>query len=169
MSWNKPFKERIRHYYGLWIVNEDRREYTAAGNPRAPSLEVVLDWVDRAWSELSANVIRKSFKGGFAATVVALRSFPGNPPQPLACALSTPTDRTGDDEIACFKRDGPIGTRGLELLRAIRHQSITRDGRDDYEEAGLSYGDDERGDAPSVFNECANFDELGDDEDVVFG
>ncbi len=57
---------------------------------------------------------------------------------------------------------------GLEVLRAVRHQSNARDGHDDYEDAGLSDRDDEGEDAPSVFNEEADFDQLGDDEDVVF-
>jgi hypothetical protein len=63
VCWNKPFKERIRHYYNLWITNGDRREYTAAGNPRAPALDVVLDWVARAWQELSKELIIRSFEG----------------------------------------------------------------------------------------------------------
>jgi hypothetical protein len=47
----------------LWITNGDRREYTAAGNPRAPALDIVLDWVARAWQELSKELIIRSFEG----------------------------------------------------------------------------------------------------------
>uniref|UniRef100_A0A914GZL8 DDE-1 domain-containing protein n=1 Tax=Globodera rostochiensis TaxID=31243 RepID=A0A914GZL8_GLORO len=117
VCWNKPFKERIRHYYSLWITNGDRQEYTAAGNPKAPALEVVLDWVDRSWQELSKEMIIKSFE---------------------VCGLATTSDGYGDDRINCFKPDGSIGTRGIDLLREFRGKETMKDGRNDVEEAGLS-------------------------------
>jgi hypothetical protein len=122
VSWNKPFKERIRHYYGLWMTNGDRREYTAAGNPKAPALEVVLDWIARAWQELSKDVIIKSFK---------------------ACALTTSIDGSEDDQIACFKQCGSIGPSGVETLRQLRAIGMARDGLDDDEDAGLSDEDEQ--------------------------
>uniref|UniRef100_A0A183BK65 HTH CENPB-type domain-containing protein n=1 Tax=Globodera pallida TaxID=36090 RepID=A0A183BK65_GLOPA len=117
VCWNKPFKERIRHYYSLWITNGDRQEYTAAGNPKAPALEIVLDWVDRSWQELSKELIIKSFE---------------------VCGLTTTIDGSGDDRIACFKPNGSIGARGIELLREFRGKETMKDGRNDEEEAGLS-------------------------------
>uniref|UniRef100_A0A914IEK1 Nematode cuticle collagen N-terminal domain-containing protein n=1 Tax=Globodera rostochiensis TaxID=31243 RepID=A0A914IEK1_GLORO len=112
VCWNKPFKERIRHYYSLWITNGDRQEYTAAGNPKAPALEVVLDWVDRSWQELSKEMIIKSFE---------------------VCGLATTSDGYGDDRINCFKPDGSIGTRGIDLLREFRGKETMKDGRNDVE------------------------------------
>lgn len=47
------------------MTNGDRHEYTAAGNPRAPSIEVALEWVVRAWEEISKEIIIKSFEGMF--------------------------------------------------------------------------------------------------------
>ena len=45
------------------MLNEDRREWTAAGNPRAPALEIVLEWIYEAWTELSKEIIIRSFEG----------------------------------------------------------------------------------------------------------
>uniref|UniRef100_A0A915MZS3 HTH CENPB-type domain-containing protein n=1 Tax=Meloidogyne javanica TaxID=6303 RepID=A0A915MZS3_MELJA len=106
ISWNKPFKEKIRHFYGIWMTNGDRREFTASGNPKPPSLDVVLDWVYRSWSELSKEVIVNSF---------------------LACGLSNPLDGSTDDKIACFKPDGPIGEKGLDVLCEMRARSRAAD------------------------------------------
>ena len=36
--------------------------YTPSGKKRAPSKEMVLRWIDRAWSEISADLISRSFK-----------------------------------------------------------------------------------------------------------
>jgi len=63
VSWNKPFKEKVRHFYEIWMVNDDRREFTSSGNPRPPSLDIVLDWVYRSWQDLSRDVIVNSFLG----------------------------------------------------------------------------------------------------------
>jgi hypothetical protein len=45
------------------MLNGDRREFTANGNARPPSLEVVLEWVVEAWATLSKELIIKSFRG----------------------------------------------------------------------------------------------------------
>uniref|UniRef100_A0A915M0N2 Uncharacterized protein n=1 Tax=Meloidogyne javanica TaxID=6303 RepID=A0A915M0N2_MELJA len=92
------------------MVNGDRHEFTASGNPRAPSLDIVLDWVYRAWSELSKDLIVNSF---------------------VACGLSNPLDGSADSSIACFKSDGPIGERGLVVLREMRATSKGGDGRNE--------------------------------------
>uniref|UniRef100_A0A915LSX9 DDE-1 domain-containing protein n=1 Tax=Meloidogyne javanica TaxID=6303 RepID=A0A915LSX9_MELJA len=104
LSWNKPFKEKVRHFYEIWMVNDDRREFTSSGNPRPPTLDIVLDWVYRSWQDLSKDVIVNSF---------------------LACGLSNPVDGSADDKIACFKPNGSIGERGLIVLREIRARSDT--------------------------------------------
>ena len=36
--------------------------YTPSGKKRAPSKEMVLRWIDRAWKEIPAELIIKSFK-----------------------------------------------------------------------------------------------------------
>jgi hypothetical protein len=45
------------------MLNDAEREYTPAGNPKAPALNVVLGWIDRAWKEVSKETIIKSFEG----------------------------------------------------------------------------------------------------------
>uniref|UniRef100_A0A914GYW1 Uncharacterized protein n=1 Tax=Globodera rostochiensis TaxID=31243 RepID=A0A914GYW1_GLORO len=54
------------------------------------------------------------------------------------CGLATTSDGYGDDRINCFKPDGSIGARGIELLREFRGKETMKDGRNDEEEAGLS-------------------------------
>ncbi len=122
VSWNKPFKNHVRHYYNLWMTSNTKKEFTKFGNPKPPPLELVLEWIDRAWQELSKEIIVKSFE---------------------ACALTTPLDGSGDDKISCFKSDGPIGTGGLDILRKMRVQGKVQDGRNDDEDAGLSYEDED--------------------------
>jgi hypothetical protein len=129
VSWNKPFKERIRYYYKLWMTNEDRREWTDKGNPKAPALEVVLEWVDRAWQEISNEIIVRSFKGRPFRVGSTNCNFYHS-----ACALTTATDGSEDDKITCFKPDGPIGTSGVDILREARAQEMARDGRHDYQD-----------------------------------
>ena len=63
VSWNKPLKEKIRYRYDIWMLNDANKKFTAAGNPKAPALEMVLDWVYEAWQELNTEMIAKSFKG----------------------------------------------------------------------------------------------------------
>jgi hypothetical protein len=45
------------------MSNGANQEFTKAGNPKAPSLEVVLEWIHRAWTDISKDVIVKSFEG----------------------------------------------------------------------------------------------------------
>lgn len=56
----------------------------------------------------------------------------------LVCALTTPLNGSGDDRIYCFKPDGPIGLKGLDVLREMRAREKACDGREDIEESGLS-------------------------------
>ena len=58
---NKPFKAKVRAQYEAWMVNGPFT-YTPSGKKRAPSKEIVLRWIDRAWSEIPAELIAKSFK-----------------------------------------------------------------------------------------------------------
>uniref|UniRef100_A0A915MMN4 Uncharacterized protein n=1 Tax=Meloidogyne javanica TaxID=6303 RepID=A0A915MMN4_MELJA len=48
-----------------------------------------------------------------------------------ACGLSNPLDGSAHDSIACFKSDGPIGERGLVVLREMRATSKGGDGRNE--------------------------------------
>ena len=44
-----------------WMVNGPFT-YTPSGKKRAPSKEMVLRWINKAWDEIPAELIKKSFK-----------------------------------------------------------------------------------------------------------
>ena len=56
MCWNAPFKVRYRDLYTAWMsaLNHER---TKAGNLRAPSKALMVDWVLRSWESLSSETI----------------------------------------------------------------------------------------------------------------
>ena len=58
---NKPFKAKVRAQYEAWMVNGPFT-YTSSGKKRAPSKEMVLRWIDRAWREIPVDLIMRSFK-----------------------------------------------------------------------------------------------------------
>ena len=53
---NKPFKTRVRTQYQAWIVTCPFT-YTPAGKKQAPSKELVLQWVKKAWQEIPAELV----------------------------------------------------------------------------------------------------------------
>ena len=57
---NKPFKAKVRAQYEAWMVNGPFT-YTPSGKKRAPSKEMVLRWIDRAWNDIPVELITKSF------------------------------------------------------------------------------------------------------------
>ena len=58
---NKPFKAKLRMLYDTWMVNGPFT-YTPSGKKRAPSKELVLTCIDRAWNGIPQDLIEKSFK-----------------------------------------------------------------------------------------------------------
>uniref|UniRef100_A0A915E4R5 Probable methylcrotonoyl-CoA carboxylase beta chain, mitochondrial n=1 Tax=Ditylenchus dipsaci TaxID=166011 RepID=A0A915E4R5_9BILA len=71
--------------FGVFRIESQETSQPRHGNQaRGSQIEVVLEWVERAWRELSKEVIIKSFK---------------------ACALTTATDGSEDDRITCLKPD----------------------------------------------------------------
>ncbi|GMF35641.1 unnamed protein product [Phytophthora lilii] len=52
----RQFKDRLGALIDTW-KNSDRVEYTRAGNPRPPSIEVVAGWVHEAWKGIDQSVI----------------------------------------------------------------------------------------------------------------
>ena len=46
---NKPFKAKLRMLHEIWMVNGPFT-YTPSGKKRAPSKELVLTWINRAWN-----------------------------------------------------------------------------------------------------------------------
>lgn len=128
VSWNKPFKENIRPQYEHWMVNE-RWQYTSAGNPKLPALELVLEWMANAWQSLSKDLIVKSF---------------------TACALTIPVDGSRDDQIACFHPRASIGPKGLEILRQVQAEVLAGDGWADYKAASL---DDDKEESEEIVHD----------------
>lgn len=60
VSLNKPFKDRIRDEWNQWMM-EGEKTYTKGGNLRAPSLDVLCDFVIKSWNAVSAKIVIKSF------------------------------------------------------------------------------------------------------------
>lgn len=71
---------------------------TKGGNLKAPAVEVYLQWIVDAWDALSKELIIRCLKN---------------------CALTIDLDGAEDDQIQCFKPNGPIPI-GLDLLRQAR-------------------------------------------------
>ena len=81
VSWNKPFKSAYRELYNDWIASGEK-SYTPAENMRAPDKLLCLEWVKIAWSKVTTEVIKKSFK---------------------ACGISVLLDGSEDNLIHCIK------------------------------------------------------------------
>ena len=58
---NKPFKNKVRSQYQAWMVNGPFT-YTPSGKKRAPSKELVLQWIHKAWQEIPADLVANAFK-----------------------------------------------------------------------------------------------------------
>lgn len=58
---NKPFKGNLKRLWNTWML-EGEKTFTKGGRMRRASLEVVCEWIVEAWSAISADVVRNSFK-----------------------------------------------------------------------------------------------------------
>ena len=61
VSLNKPFKDKLRQQWSEWMVG-GKKSYTKGGNMRAPSLDVLCNFIIKAWSEIKVETVIKSFK-----------------------------------------------------------------------------------------------------------
>ena len=61
VSWNKPFKAAYREKYEDWTINGEV-SLTASGRRRAPSKDLIMQWVKEAWQAVTPDVVRRSFK-----------------------------------------------------------------------------------------------------------
>jgi hypothetical protein len=88
-------KLKIRNMYEDWML-EGSKNFTPAGNMRAPTMDIYLQWVVDAWDSLPKELIASSFK---------------------TCGISNTLNGTEDDLIHCFKPNGqcPEGRNLLEL------------------------------------------------------
>ena len=60
ISWNKPLKEAYQKVYDEWMAMGEK-SFTQAGNVRAPSKPLVIQWVKTAGDAIGVNVIKKPF------------------------------------------------------------------------------------------------------------
>ena len=61
VSLNKPFQDKLRQQWSEWMVG-GKKSYTKGGNMRAPSLDVLCNFIIKAWSEIKVETVIKSFK-----------------------------------------------------------------------------------------------------------
>ena len=88
---NKPFKAKVRAQYEAWMVNGPFT-YTPSGKKRAPSKEMVLRWIDRAWKEMPVDLITRSFK---------------------SCGINNALDATEDDLVWDDKEEEAVDAEEL--------------------------------------------------------
>ena len=60
VSINKPFKDRLRQQYLIWIV-DPARELTETGKIKQAALSDVVRWVSAAWKAIPESIIARSF------------------------------------------------------------------------------------------------------------
>ena len=95
VSWNKPFKAKVAEEYDEWLSTVGINRVTEAGNLKSPERRAIVQWILKAWDELTPETIVKSFK---------------------VCALNIPVDGSEDENIHCFKKNQPCHS-GFELLK----------------------------------------------------
>ena len=95
VCWNKPFKTKVTEMYDEWMSN-GIHQFTSGGNMKPPTRRTIVQWVLEAWSLLSTEIIKKSFK---------------------TCALNLPVDGSQDSDIHCFK-EGQLCAAGLTSLQS---------------------------------------------------
>ena len=61
VSINKPFKSGMRKRWEEWMEN-GKKEFTAKGNRKKASYELVSEWVSQTWKEISKSILVKSFE-----------------------------------------------------------------------------------------------------------
>ena len=83
VSWNKSLKNKLSDAYDEWM-EKGEHEYTAGGNMRAPSLELVCTWIRDSWGLITRDMVAKSF---------------------VSCGISAPITGEQDDQIVCLRSD----------------------------------------------------------------
>ena len=78
VSMNKPFKTGLRQRWQSWMASDEPKPCTKGGNPKAPALDMLAQWVLDSWNEIKSPIIVKSFK---------------------KCCISNAMDGTEDDII----------------------------------------------------------------------
>ena len=136
VSWNKPFKMAYKNKYSEWMATGEKT-YTPAGNMRAPSKALCLEWVRECWEALPTEVIRKSFR---------------------ACGISVDVDGANDNEIHCLK-DGGVATEAratvtTETARLLSAPDDEAEGDEDPFADLEAEDDDELAENETVLEDC---------------
>jgi hypothetical protein len=58
MSINKPFKHLVCKHYDAWL-NKDNHILAPSDKMKGASLSIVVEWIPKAWKEVSVNIIPK--------------------------------------------------------------------------------------------------------------
>ena len=90
VSWNKPFKAKVAEEYDEWLSTVGINRVTDEGNLKSPEWRAIVQWILKAWDELTPETIAKSFK---------------------ACALNIPVDGSEDENIHCLKKKSAVPQR----------------------------------------------------------
>ena len=107
VSWNAPFKVAYRDLYSQWMA-EGEQERTPAGNMRAPSKPLMVQWVVRAWEAITKETIVRSFE---------------------ACGITT----SDPDRIHCTSNASGLALAAYPVLKSFHArltQSIDIDGKE---------------------------------------
>ena len=132
VSWNKPFKTAYIYKY-KWLATGSK-SYTGAGNMRAPSKALCLQWVRECWEAILSRLIQKSFQ---------------------ACGISVDVNRANDTEIHCLK-DGGVAAAARETITSATAQLLSiadkQDNKDPFTE--LEEDEDELSENEIVMEDC---------------
>lgn len=137
MSWNAPFKTRLRAYYDQWMVEGDHPT-TAGGNPKPPPPEVYLQWIIDAWEAVTKDTIINSFR---------------------ACGITTAMDGSEDHHIHCLKEGNGI-PNGLYSLATAREEADASQLADDLRGLEVEVDEDDAGN----FSDASVIDDENPDE-----
>jgi hypothetical protein len=60
VSINKPFKHLVHKYYDVWL-SKDNHILTPSGKIKRASASIIVEWISKAWKEVSVNIIPNNF------------------------------------------------------------------------------------------------------------
>ncbi|GFS57486.1 pogo transposable element with KRAB domain [Trichonephila clavipes] len=58
---NKSFKQNLKRQWNTWML-EGEKSFTKGSQMRHANLEIVCEWIIKAWNEIKPDLIQKSFK-----------------------------------------------------------------------------------------------------------
>nr|CAD2134366.1 unnamed protein product [Meloidogyne enterolobii]CAD2140475.1 unnamed protein product [Meloidogyne enterolobii]CAD2166879.1 unnamed protein product [Meloidogyne enterolobii]CAD2178924.1 unnamed protein product [Meloidogyne enterolobii]CAD2180845.1 unnamed protein product [Meloidogyne enterolobii] len=88
---NPTTSSRVKKAYSI------EKKIEVIGNPRPPPIQTYMQWIVEAWNVVTKENIINSFK---------------------YCGLTNKTNGAEDDEIHCFKINGPVSEGRAQLRQA---------------------------------------------------